>query len=376
MFPYVVVVPGVRTNLFSGGLCAVTLVGTLLLKRSSGVDFRSREFIVSLILIGLIALSCIFSSTPISSSTRGFVVAASGFGGFWCARLLLVSEPAHRFFRTLCLFILGVILVVCVVTYFRVGEVYQALDSNPHPLANRVLLLWFAPLSLLFGGGLAAWGLAATLLAGSYLVFYLSMLRSAMLIPPVLAVVSTFFRYLKLRWLLALLVPVIVVAVLFFLQLPYEKMARDHEPTYYRAESYPFSLNVVLKNPILGVGPRAPRDEFLEDYRIVYPYVTMEQFAGSVRRVTTAENTFLTFMTDLGIPFVALYSVCVAVLLVRLIQAIRRPSGSPVIHPLALFLPISAALIHYQVLDGLYHPQLNWFFHVLLGLIPSKPAEE
>lgn len=371
-FPYIVLVPGVRANLFSGTLCAVALVGAVLVKGPHGLDVRSREFQISLILTGLVALSCAFSSTPGASSARGFVIIASGLGGFWCARLLLAAESSRRMFRALCLLILGAIIVVSVGTDVREGMVHQALDTNPHPLANRILLLWFAPLSLLFGGGLVAWLWTAALLAGSYLVFYLSMLRSAMLIPLVLAAEAAIFRYLRMRYLVVLLVPAVAIIVWFFFHLPYEKMAREHEPTYYRAESYPFSLKVALKNPILGVGLRAPRDEYLEDYRIVYPYVTMEQFAGSVRRVTTSENVFLTFMAELGIPFVTLYSACIVVLLVRLIRAIRRSSGPQVIHPLALLMAISAGLIHYQVLDGLFHPQLNWFFHLLLGLIPSK----
>lgn len=376
LFPYIVLVPGVRANLFSGALCATTLVGALIVKGPGRIDLRSREVILSLILAGFVMLSCVFSATPGSSSARGFVILASGLGGFWCARLLITSESSRRAFRSLCLVILGIILAAGVGIYLRDGALHSALDSNPHPLANRILLLWFAPLSLLFGGGPVAWAVAGALLGGSYVVFYLSMLRSAMVIPPVLAVAAALFRYLRMRYLVVILVPVAIVGAWFFLHLPHQKMAREHEPTYYRAESYPFSLHVALKNPILGVGLRAPRDEYLEDYRIVYPYVTMERFAGSVRRITTSENVFLTFMTELGIPFVVLYSACIVMLLVRLVRAVRRGSESAVIHPLALFLPILAALIHYQVLDGLFHPQLNWFFHLLLGLIPRPQAEE
>jgi ABC-type uncharacterized transport system YnjBCD ATPase subunit len=41
-----------------------------------------------------------------------------------------------------------------------------------------------------------------------------------------------------------------------------------------------------------------------------------------------------------------------------------------------LLLPLTASLLHFQFFDGLLFPQLSWFFHILLGLIPTVSGKE
>jgi len=375
--PYVVLVPGERSNLFSALLCTVTLLAAVLFVGKGRVNWRSPEAIVSVVLTALVVVSCLFSSTPASSSARGFVLLASGLGGFWCARILLVSEPAQRLFRSFGLLILAGILTLSLLSYAVTGNVYAFVDSNPHPVATRILLLWFAPLSLLVGIGSngAARVAGGLLLAVSYLVCYLSVLRAAVLTPVVMLILAGFFRVLRVKYLLALLVIGCGTAILFLNHLPPEKMGKEFEPAYYRIENYPFSWHVAVKHPLLGIGLRAPRDEFLEDYEIKYPYVTREKLADSVGRIRVSDNMFLTFMADLGFPFLLIYCGSLVVLLVRLLRGLQKPSGDSFFHPLVLLLPITAGLLHCMVYDALLHPQVCWFFHMLLGLIPIGSQE-
>jgi len=265
------------------------------------------------------------------------------------------------------------------------------------------------------------------LLCGSYVVFYLTNLRSAMLVPVALAVVALGMRTLRPKQFLALVVPMVLIFAAFVPYLPQWKVGLEYEPAYYRVENFPFSWHIAMKHPFFGIGLRAPRDQYLEDYEKWYPYVTKEKFAHSVKTIVTTENTFLTFMTDLGIPFTLLYTFSVLMLLVKLIRQARGDPGSaphpyplpqgegasrltgdvklnpfnyvgqafqpassnagqtrrleslrPVgksapLPPIALLLPIVACLLHLQVVDGLLLPQYSWFFHVLLGLIPTLP---
>jgi hypothetical protein len=53
----------------------------------------------------------------------------------------------------------------------------------------------------------------------------------------------------------------------------------------------------------------------------------------------------------------------------------RIPQQATYLPALALLLPIAAGLLHFQVFDGLLNPQISWFFHVLLGMIPPRPIE-
>ncbi len=370
--PNVMLIPGERAKVFSGVLCALSLILAWLLVRKNSRSLKSPEVIISLALLVLVGLSGLFSLTPRSSSFRGFVVMASGLGGFWCARILLDTQARQVLFAWLCLLMLAAIVVLCLAGYFASGQVEYFLDVNPHPLADRMLLLSFAPLAFVFWGRKPIAVVSVIILVFSYAVFYLSDLRSAMLIPLALAVLAVLFGTLRLKYFVALFVPLLVIIVFFFYHLPKVKIGPEYEPTYYRAENYPFSWHIAVKHPILGIGLRAPREQFLEDYKVKYPYVTKEKFAESVGRVVTSENIFLTFMSELGFPFVILYSVCVLILLVRLVRIARNGEDIGCLPAVTVLLPLTAALIHFQVLDGLLHPQISWFFHILLGMIPLR----
>lgn len=369
--PSVVLIPGERSNLFSGLLCALTLGCACFFAKKGAIDKRSPEVLISLALALLVFLSGLFSVTPASSSARGFVVLASGLGGFWCARILLASESRQRVFLQLSLIMLAGILLASLISYFYWGDVIRFIDSNPHPLACRILILWFAPLALLLGKSGRAKIVAVLLLSSSYLVFYLSGLRSAVLIPLILCLLAVLFGALRFKHLILIFIPILLISPYFIYHLPQDKIGKEFEPAYYRVENYPFSWHIALKHPILGIGLRAPRVEFLKDYEIKYPYVTREDFVDSVTRLRTSDNVFLTFMAELGFPFLILYLFSLVILFTRLVRKIAKPSPR-FLPPLALFLPLIAALLYFQVMDGLLMPQLCWFFHILLGLIPPQ----
>jgi hypothetical protein len=90
-------------------------------------------------------------------------------------------------------------------------------------------------------------------------------------------------------------------------------------------------------------------------------------FEESVSRVVSSENVFLTLLVDAGIPFTVLYVGSLIYLLDTLRLGIHRrePAGIP---PLAVLAAVLAATLHFLVFDGLLHPQVGWFYHLLLGL--------
>ncbi|MFH0825228.1 MAG: O-antigen ligase family protein [Pseudomonadota bacterium] len=374
--PNITLIPHERSNLFSALLCAVTLGYALYRRPRCSFPGSRTEIVISFTLASLVILSGLSSRTPFSSTLRGLTIVASGLGGFWCARLILESVADKELFRNFCLGILTALLGVCFWGYFTFGGVFQWVELNPHPLATKIFLLCFAPLSLVLGRGSWAAIPAWALMFGSCVVFYLGGLRSGLFILVILAAVAAGFGLIRWKSLLVFLIPVIVAAIHFCHQLPPSHRGLEYEPAYYRVESYPFSLHIALKHPWLGIGPTAPREEYLSDYDVKYPYVGKEDFAASVKKIRTSENIFLTFMSELGFPFVLLYSASILVLVWRLIE-LTRAGGPPVPwHPAALFMPIAAALIHLNVYDGLMNPQVSWFFHILLGLVPMGKNHE
>lgn len=370
LIPYRVIIPGERAKLFSGLLCLVTLLVCYFLARSQRKVGTRTELAISLILSVLMLASSIHSLVPATSLGRAFVILSSGLGGFWCARIILSDDTGRRIFRGFCLLLLAALLCVCVIWNFVYGNVYTCVDANPHPLASRILLLWFAPLSCVLPWGAGSVWIFGVLIGSSYALFLMSNLRSACLIPVALLLLGSAMKVVRLRYLVAAMVPLFVILAVFFHQLPATKIGLEFEPAYYRFESYFFSFHIAAKRPLLGIGLTAPRDEFLKDYEIRYPYTTKEKFAESVSVVGTSENIFMSFMAEVGIPFTLLYIAALAVIITRLLRQLSRGESPLLFHPLALLAPLVAGLLHSMVLDGLYHPQVCWFFHILLGLVP------
>ena len=104
--PAMVLLPGERTNLFSGLLCAISLIATICVARKGDLVRSRGEAAIYLSLVGLVLLSGLLSAAPLTNSLRGLVLLSSGLGGFWGARVLLATEARQRYFLQLSLLML------------------------------------------------------------------------------------------------------------------------------------------------------------------------------------------------------------------------------------------------------------------------------
>ena len=368
--PSLLLVAGERTNLFSGLLCFLTLVVAVVLGQRGAIRLRSPEFLISAALAVVAGVSGLFSLTPLSSSFRVFVLLASGLGGFWCARILLQTPENQRRFIWLCLWLLGGLLVVSFLGYLKTGYIEQFISDRSHPLTNVILLLSFAPLALLGQKSRPLMVLGIILLGLSYIMLCLSERISVVFIPLGVCLVGALFG--TLRWknfVLVCLVMAVVVGA-FHQKIIWHKLSLSYPA--YRVENFLFSWNIIKKYPWLGIGLRAPREAFLQNYQPSYPAVTKEQFAKLTRDIVSADNQFLTLMVGLGLPFTLTYLAVLVMLLARLAGLALKPPPGRLFHPLVLLFPLTVALVHFQFYDGLLFPQSCWFFHVLLGLIPPR----
>ena len=205
--PYIVLIPGERTNLFSGLLCFVTLAVAVVFSRKGAIRVKSPEFLISAALLGLADHQRL--AQRFSSSCRVFVLMASGLGGFWCARLLLNHPANQRRFdlagpgaagrghraepdRLLC------------------HRAHRDLsNTHGHPLTNTIILLSFAPLVLLYRPSRLLKALAIALLCSGYAVLCLSERLTVVFIPIALCGLAVLFGTLRLKYLLLVLIPVI-----------------------------------------------------------------------------------------------------------------------------------------------------------------------
>ncbi len=372
--PYIILAPGEHSNLFSALLCCLSLSVALVSMGRGALRFRSPEFLVSVVLVALGVASALNSLPLRSPSFRVAVLLASGLGGFWCARILLQTPENQRRFQWLCLVLLGGVLVLSLTGYLLRGEIQPLFFAGSnHPLTNLIFLLTFAPLTLLREKSRPLVLLGVTLLILSYAVLCLSQRLSVVLIPVGLGVAGLCFGTVRLKHVVAGLVVLGLIIGLFSHQILWFKLSQEY-PSY-RIENYFFSWGIARQHPLLGIGLSSPRDRFLQDYQIKYPYENREKFAQELAIVHTPDNQLLTFLDGLGFPFTLIYFLAVLTLLVKLVGMAFRPPPGLYFPPLALLFPLAAALIHFQFYDGLLFPQSCWFFHILLGLIPLANAK-
>ncbi|OGP70418.1 MAG: hypothetical protein A2Y80_04305 [Deltaproteobacteria bacterium RBG_13_58_19] len=372
-WPGLILVPGERTNLFSALLCLLSLIAAWLVAKKGTIRIKSPEFLISLVLAILAFFSGLFSLTPLSSSFRVAALLASGLGGFWCARLLLDTETKLRLFRHLCLFILAGILLLSFLGFLVWGRTTHFFDPTIHSYTHMIYLLSFAPLALLSQNSRSGFLLGLLLLGLSLLIFCLSRDIYSPLVTLSLVVWAAIFGRWRLKSFLIMFLLFIVVIGLFRHRIPWQLAARDQESVWYRVECLPFSWRIATEHPLFGIGLRTPREKFLEDYQIKYPWVKKEKFAGALSRMITCDNMFLTFLAGLGLPFLIIYSAALLLLYLRLLFLTVKSPGKLPLPPLALLLPITAGLLSFLVFDTLLFPQLCWYFHLLLGLIPPAP---
>ena len=374
--PYVTLLPESRVNLFSGLVCLTALIAAVVFGRKDGLSLRSPEFLFSVILTGLMLLSALTSDAKGTSSLRALVVGASALGGYWSTRLLVRDDRRRRIWVWWCWGLFAAVVVLALLGLAITGQVHHFLDSHWHPTGSRILLLAFGPLAV----GLASkrtwrWiSLAALALGYAALVWAgrMSGMESVAMIPPGLCLLFIALRPWG-RKTLTILVAVLLlmsVALGVLLKVDAVNFGKAHISVAYRLENIMFSWHIAKKHPVLGIGLWAPRDAYLKDYQIGYPYLTKDMFTQWTRELRTSENTLLTFMTDLGVPFLLLYLAAFLAILWKLLTA-SLTEGRYGIPPAALLLPVVGVFLHLQVYEGFFQPQVSWFFYSLWGLAPT-----
>jgi hypothetical protein len=376
--PYVILFPGSRVNAFSGLLCAVPLLAALPLVFKRPIRATAWELAVSLGLLIISLTSGWASSTPQDSTLRAMTLLTSGLGGFWCARILLQTEARQRLFAWLCTAGVAAIMALSLYDYPETGRVDYSLYTRSHPLIQMLLLLAVGPLSLVSRKRPAQSMLGVLALVGIYVALYLIGVddtRSAVLIPVALVGVLALLAAFGSRLVPAALLLVLVTSAVVTHYALYTAPRGLLHCQEYRIESYPFSWHIAKKHPALGIGLRTSRNQFVEDYEVTTHDYPADLFAREVDFLVTSENVFLTLMVGLGLPFIALYGFALLVLLGRLLRLVfRPPPEEAAFHPLVLFLPLLGSILHSLTTDALLYPQINWYFHILLGLIPCRPA--
>jgi hypothetical protein len=373
--PSMVLFQGQRANVFSGLLCGIAGIMALFAMKDRKPSWKWPELLVCLVLSGLTVASAFCSADPFSSGLRSFVLLTSGLGGFWSARILLGDPVGWQRFQWLCTALLIGAMLWGLAGVLALGKIPSDMfREHEHPVNSVILLLWVGPLGLIARGGRLRRCLGLLLVGLSYVVILLSRKMSAVWMPLLAVAMGGALTIRRGGRFVALGLAFMGIAAslsIFYVPGTYGVKSLS---VWFRAENYPFSVHIAKQHPFLGIGLCSVREQYLEDYHIQYPGVTKDQFREVLWTNRTPENTFLTFMTDLGFPFVLIYMASVASLLWWLVASLRYKPPEPFMNPLVILVPLVAVLLYFQLYDGLIYPQVNWFFHVLLGMIPTPWA--
>jgi O-antigen ligase len=372
---HVKVITGVKADVYVGMLCAFTLAVCILAAAKNRVRATLPEMFISFALLTLGVVAGLASSTPWSSTVYVFVFAGAGLGGFWCARVAINTPSRQKAFVWLCALALAIVSTLGIVGhYFHDNVSYFSLDT--HLLTNAIFLLSFGPLALLTWRRPFPAVIGGFILILAYVTLYIlgvTAVDTAILAPMValaLALLITPVRTGARIVGFVLLLLIVAVTVHYLINFS----TKQHFVKSYNAlrlEYYPFSWHIAQKSPLLGLGLRTPKEEYLADYEVWNPYLTKSAFYKDVARYKVCQNMFLTLMVGLGLPFAILYAGTLLVLIFRLVRAAARGAPTAVVKPIALLVPLTCGLIHLMVMDLLLMPYLAWFFHILMGLIPK-----
>ena len=187
---FVPIVLGVRTDVYSGAICAITLSCAIITAGTKLGKIGWGELIISGSLLTLAILSGIFSATSWSSTVWSLTWCANALGGYWSARLLLTNKTRVKIFVWVCAVTLDMLLALSLWGYYFHGlSTYFVFDL--HLLTDIILLLSFSSLALMMGRSVLGKIFGVSLVFFSYVALYIcgmTVVDSAVLIPAVILV--------------------------------------------------------------------------------------------------------------------------------------------------------------------------------------------
>jgi len=362
--PYLVLLPGERTNLFTPLLALLPLIP---LWRQCRSAWGRRHWAVWLLLgVGLAGCARL-SAEPASSLARVFAFWAPASSGLFCGAVLLGQADSRRlFFRCLTTCFAAVTAM-----HFVLASPPKFLGWHHHALTGVLLLLSAGPLHWLLSA--SGWGriAPAALLAAGYALCFQAGSRFAVLLP--ILIFCGLAISGRAGWLrsLALAALVAALALCFFAANPGKLLRFDnYESTSYRLEGVSAAFDLMRQHPLAGIGIRTSRVELLQDFVPSFGTADRDFFLGVLARNVTLDNQYLSLPVGVGIPLAVLYFFLVGRLFLRFGRAAaahRLDSATD----MALLVPLAGTVLHLAIYDGLFYPQVGWFFHLLLGLAAS-----
>ena len=326
------------------------------------------EIIISGTIIILGILNIILTDSIYNSFNAMRFFLLSGIIPFWTSFFIFNRQYQRDYFYYFSCCFLFLIASAEIIAYLLKSD-GLVFTYNPIPLGTLVILLAAGPLNFLSSESFVK--KVVGLVAGSLglILIIITQKRGTFLAVSAMAMAWIFHQYRRSVY--TILVMLAVIAFLIpFGWTKYKSLDNNilsDRSILHRLELYPFAFHVFKKHPVWGTGLRPfTHDLYLHDYPQKNRELTY--FASYVTKQQTFDNMFITAFVELGTLMTLAYLGLISYVIVNYWQNMRSFSPNHKA-PFIPLLPLIGLAIHSLTYDSLIFPQINWLFHVQLGIL-------
>ncbi|MDP2046433.1 MAG: O-antigen ligase family protein, partial [Deltaproteobacteria bacterium] len=350
-------------------LCAFLYFGIFLSK-----TYRIEIILMSLIII--MGIINVYTSDNIYQSSiwmRMFLL--SGIILLWTSMFIITEERSRNYIYYLSCGLLFVIAIIEIANYFITGSKLLSMN-HPIPLGTLVILLMVGPLFMLASGQKRMKLFSIFLVIMGLILLVIANKRGIYLAIAGMTAAWIYYRYIRtsIYAIIILLICLTLLAVGWNYHKLLDKNIPSHNSILHRLELYPFSLHIYQKHPLLGTGLRAfSHESYLTDYQVHNK--SLDTFKKTAIKLQTLDNMILTGFVELGSIMTICYLGLILYIIVRYCH-ITQPFSLNHKKEFVLLLPLLGLAIHSMTYDSLIFPQINWLFHVQLGILAGFSKAE
>ncbi|MEJ2671742.1 MAG: O-antigen ligase family protein [Deltaproteobacteria bacterium] len=335
--------------------------------------------LAAIIMLGIINTALSDSFAKSFPKMQTFLL--TGIFALWVSMFLFTDGRRRRIFDWFCCGCLVIVVVVELLVWSLRGangsQVFEVFIRHPIPLGTLIILLSSGPVRLLTSKDYKTKFMAGFLaLLTGILIFYTHKRGTWLALAVIMAGGIIFLAHRKKFLMISLLV---LLALAITLKTTRMVARLNPQIPHYasvlqRLELYPFALHVWKCHPLMGIGLRPfTHQKYLEDYQ--QHNKNLQNFPESVAKLQTFDNMLLTGFVELGTVMTLFYMALVIIIIVRYSRTLRSSLNARAIDWYRLLILLGFA-VHSMTYDSLLFPQLNWLFHVQLGLMAGYSASE
>lgn len=332
----------------------------------------------SIIILGI--LNVVFSANPPKSYEAMKLLLLTGVLPLWTSMFLLTGRRRRDEFGVFCCCCLVIVAPAEIINYLAGGcgdpGSINLFTINPIPTGTLMILLSLGPLYCLLSESKKVKFVGFLLLVSDLAIIWITQKRGTWIALGVMVLVLITYWRSKFKY---YVVP-LLLAVFFMVscRVGHNYQSLDatipsHLSILHRLEMCPFALHIFTSHPFLGIGLRPYiHEKYLVDY--AQHNKDLPNFEATVKMLQTFDNMLITGFVEQGSLMTLAYLALIAVIIIKYCRK-TRPCLSSRAADFLILLPLLGFAVHSLTYDSLMFPQINWLFHVELGMLAGCSSD-